>query len=57
MKALILLLTLLPGAALAQAVELPAPPPYSSGDQFWFAVASVAMVVMLAAVHWLVRRR
>ena len=57
MKALILLLTLLPGAALAQAVELPAPPPYSSGEQFWFAVASVAMVVMLAAVHWLVRRR
>ena len=57
MRALILLLTLLPGAALAEAVELPAPPPYTPQDQLWFAVASVAMVLCLALVHWLVRRR
>ena len=57
MRALILLLTLLPGAALAQAVELPAPPAYTSDDTFWFAVASVAMCLMLYAVHWLVGRR
>jgi hypothetical protein len=57
MKAFILLLSLLPGAALAEAVQLPAPPPYSSEDQVWFAIASAAMIAMLGAVHWLVRRR
>ena len=58
MKAFILLLlTLLPGAALAEAAPLATPPAYSSEGELWFAIASVAMVLSLVAVHWLVRRR
>jgi len=57
MRALILLLTLLPCAALAQGLPTPAMPAYSADAEFWFAMASVAMVLSLAAVHWLVSRR
>lgn len=57
MRILLALLTLLPGAALAEAVESPALPVYSSEAELWFALASVAMILSLIAVHWLVRRR
>ena len=57
MRALLPLLTLLPSAALAQAVQPPPLPPYSSEDELWFAIASAAMILSLGAVHWLVKRR
>lgn len=57
MRILILLLTLLPGAALAEAAVSTAPQPMTAEAEFWYAVASVAMILMLAAAGWLVSRR
>ena len=57
MRALILLPTLLPGAALAEGLPTPAMPAYSADAEFWFAMASVAMILSLAAAGWLVSRR
>ena len=56
MRALILLLTLLPGAALAEAATA-APPPMTAEAEISYAVASVAMLLSFVAMHWLVRRR
>ena len=54
MRALILFLTFLPGAALAQTT---APQPMTAEAELWYAVASVAMILTLAAAGWLVKRR
>ena len=57
MRILIALLTLLPASAWAEGFQLPTPEPQTSEAEFWYAVASVAMILMLAAAGWLVRRR
>ncbi len=57
MRILLALLTLLPGAALAEAFERPIPQAQTATAEFWFAVASLAMVLALLGVHWLVARR
>ncbi len=56
MKALIVLLTLLPGAALAEAATA-VPPPMTAEAEVSYAIASVAMLLNFVAMHWLVRRR
>ncbi len=48
---------ILPLPALAATFERPIPQPQTEAAEFWFLVASVALVVSLAAVHFLVRRR
>ena len=57
MRILFALLTLLPSAALAEAAASAAPQPMTAEAEFWYAVASVAMILSLAAAGWLVRRR
>jgi hypothetical protein len=57
MRILIALLTLLPAAALAEGFQPQAPVSQTSEAEFWYAVASVAMILMLAAAGWLVRQR
>ena len=56
MRILIALLTLLPGAALAEATAT-APQPMTAEAEILYAGASVAMILSLAAAGWLVRRR
>ena len=57
MRILMLLLTFLPSAALAEAAATAAPPPMTTEAEISYAVASVAMLLSFAAMHWLVRRR
>ena len=57
MRILILLLTVLPGVALAEAALTAAPPPMTTEAEISYAIASVAMLLSFAAMHWLVRRR
>ncbi len=57
MRALILLLTLLPGAALAETAATAAPQPMTTEAEILYAAASVGMILSLAAAGWLVRRR
>ena len=57
MRFLITLLTLLPGAALAEAAASTAPQPMTAEAEFWYAVASVAMILSLIAAGWLVKHR
>jgi hypothetical protein len=48
---------LTPGPALVAAFERPIPQPQTDAAEFWFFVASVALVAALAAVQILVSRR
>jgi hypothetical protein len=57
MRILIALLTLLPASAWAEGFQPPAPVPQTAEAEFWYAVASVGMILMLAAAGWLVSRR
>lgn len=57
MPIILALLTFLPAAALAEGFERPIPQAQTSTAEFWYAVASVAMILMLAAAGWLVRQR
>ncbi|ATG45480.1 hypothetical protein PhaeoP18_03826 (plasmid) [Phaeobacter piscinae] len=43
--------------ALATGFDRPAPQAQSATAEFWFALACIALVLALAAVHVLVRRR
>ncbi|PVB61505.1 hypothetical protein [Labrenzia sp. 011] len=46
-----------PVQALAAGVQRPIPNPQSATAELWFFVASVGLLLALAAVHWLVARR
>lgn len=50
-------LLLAPGLAFAAPYERPIPQAQSATAEFWFALASVALLVGLYAVHRLVTRR
>jgi N-acyl-D-aspartate/D-glutamate deacylase len=47
----------IPGAALAESLTAAPPRPMTTEAELWYAVASVAMILSLAAAGWLVRRR
>jgi hypothetical protein len=57
MRFLLALLTLLPAAAWAQGLQPQAPAPQTTEAEFWYAMASVAMILTLAAAGWMARRR
>lgn len=50
-------LLLVPAPALAAAFERPVPQPQTDAAELWFAIASVALILSLGAVQWLVARR
>lgn len=52
-----LLLSFLPAALLAAPYERPIPQAQSATAEFWFAVASLGLILALALVHKLVHRR
>ena len=56
-RILVLLLCLAATAAAAEGFERPIPQAQSATAEAWFALASLALVLALWAVHWLVRRR
>ncbi|GGB06454.1 hypothetical protein [Allosediminivita pacifica] len=47
----------LPGAALAETFDRPIPQPQTEAAEFWFLIGSIALIVSLGAVQWLVSRR
>lgn len=53
----LLLLVLLPGLAGAEPFQPPIPAPQTAAAELSYAIASVLMIVMLAAAGWLARRR
>jgi hypothetical protein len=53
----VLLISLLPAAALAEGFQPPTPQAQTAAAELSYAVASVLMIVMLAAAGWMVRRR
>jgi hypothetical protein len=57
MKRLTLLAMTLPGLLFAASFERPVPQSQTDVAEFWFLVASLAMLGALLAVHMLVRRR
>lgn len=60
MKTLAILCALaiaLPVAALAEAYDRPIPQAQSATAEFWFALASIALIVALVAMARLVARR
>ncbi|WP_176559300.1 hypothetical protein [Rubellimicrobium roseum] len=50
MRLFLFLIALLPSAALAEAAEVPA----QTDPTLWYALASVAMLLSFALMHWLV---
>lgn len=57
MKRLLALAAILPAPALAAGFDRPIPQPQTETAEFWFLVGSIALIVALAAVQWLVSRR
>ena len=57
MKRIIALATILPAPALAKAFDSPVPQPQTETAEFWFLIGSIALIVALAAVQWMVSRR
>lgn len=57
MRLLPFVFALMPLPSLAATFERPIPQPQTEAAEFWFLVASVALLASLAAVHFLVRRR
>ncbi len=57
MKRILALALTLPAPALAEAFDRPIPQPQTDTAEFWFLVGSIALIVALAAVQWLVSRR
>lgn len=57
MRLLSLIFILTPNLLLAEAYQRPIPQAQSATAEFWFAVASLALVLALAAVYWSVKRR
>ncbi|EKE44842.1 hypothetical protein OCGS_1075 [Oceaniovalibus guishaninsula JLT2003] len=51
------ILTLLPGAALAQGYDRPVPGVHDATAELWFLAASIAFLAALLAVHLLVNRK
>ncbi|MBP1807401.1 protein NnrT [Rubellimicrobium aerolatum] len=54
---LLALLLLAPQFAAAEGFAPPVPAAQTTEAELWFAIASVAMILALAAVQWLVSRR
>ncbi|EBA16881.1 hypothetical protein RSK20926_03714 [Roseobacter sp. SK209-2-6] len=50
-------LALLPLPALAEGFERPIPLPQTAAAEVTFLIASIVMILMLGAVHYLVNRR
>ncbi|WP_168223042.1 hypothetical protein [Oceanicola sp. D3] len=57
MKRLLALTATLPAPLAAASFERPIPQPQTETAEFWFLVGSVALVLSLVAVQWLVSRR
>ena len=57
MHILILLMIILPGAALAEVAASTAPQPMTAEAEFWYAVACAGLVLSLVAAQCLVSRR
>ena len=57
MLRLSILLALLPGLAWAEGFPPPIPQPQTAAAELSYQIASVMMILMLAAAGWLVRRR
>ena len=57
MTRILTLAAILPAPALAEAFERPIPQPQTEAAEFWFLIGSIALVVALAAVQWMVSRR
>lgn len=56
-KFLPLLMVLLPSAALSEAYKRPIPQAQSATAEFWFLLASIALVLSLWVVNWMIKRR
>ncbi|MGR3792989.1 hypothetical protein [Vannielia sp. SX4] len=57
MTRILTLAALVPAPLLAAPFERPIPQPQTETAEFWFFVGSVALVLSLVAVQWLVSRR
>lgn len=57
MKRLTILLTLLATTASAEGFDRPLPQAQSATAEFWFAIASIMLILALWAVHALVNRK
>jgi hypothetical protein len=57
MPRLLFLLTLLPSAAFAEVFQRPVPQPQTAAAELSYFIASILMILMLAAAGWLVKRR
>lgn len=57
MNRLLILALLLPAEAFAASFERPIPQPQTDAAEFWFLLASIALVAALVAVQMLVNRR
>ena len=57
MKRLLALAALLPAPLIAAPFERPIPQPQTDVAEFWFLIGSIALVLSLVAVQWLVSRR
>lgn len=57
MPIILALLTLLPGAALAEAAVTAGPKAMTAEAELWYAAACAGLVLSLIAAQWLVSRR
>lgn len=57
MRSLTALLVLLPASVQAAPFDRPVPQAQTDAAEFWFAIASGALIVSLIAVQWLVSRK
>ncbi|KAA9010086.1 protein NnrT [Histidinibacterium aquaticum] len=57
MTRLIPLLALLPAPAAAAGFERPVPAAQTATTEMWFAIASLALILSLGAVQWLIKNR
>lgn len=57
MKRLLIWALVAPSGAYAAAFERPIPQPQTEVAEFWFLIASLALVCSLGVVQYLVRRR
>ncbi|RKF16168.1 protein NnrT [Roseovarius spongiae] len=57
LRILTLIFTLIGGPLAAEAYQRPIPQSQSATAEFWFALASIALIVALIAVQRLVARR
>ncbi|KHQ50066.1 MULTISPECIES: hypothetical protein [Mameliella] len=57
MKRLLTIALTAPAPAFAAGFDRPVPQPQTDVAEFWFLVGSIALILALAAVQWLVARR